>query len=114
MHTFEIKAMTAAIAAKLGLSDLDRFAIQEVITACWADKIAIVWNDIDVLDSRPNLTQAQAMDVLYTVLHDHDATRGVNWDTIENCAVTLFGKNGAAVVDDDAADDKEEEKDATP
>lgn len=47
------------------------------------DQIAITWCVEDVKSIAPDLTHKQCQDVLQCVLYKHDATVGVNWDTLE-------------------------------
>ena len=43
----------------------------------------IVWMPADVTSLRPDLSDQQAMEVLAVVESNHDATLGVNWDTLK-------------------------------
>jgi hypothetical protein len=54
------------------------------------DHIALVWSVEDVLSVAPELTAEQAREVLYHVKRNHDADRGVNWDTLRFAAELLF------------------------
>ena len=65
--------------------------IHRALQKYWADKAAIVWTIDDVMDTCTGLTRAEAMNVLETVVDDHDAALGVNWQTIESTAMTLYG-----------------------
>lgn len=56
-----------------------------------ATQIVIVWSVDDVLEMRKDLTNEQAMQVLRLVDKHHDASIGVNWETLECWASTLFG-----------------------
>lgn len=49
------------------------------------------WETIDVLEMRKDLTNEQAMQVIRLVDKHHDASIGVNWETLECWASTLFG-----------------------
>ena len=53
-------------------------------------QIAIIWSIEDVHSVRPDLTDEQAFDVLQAVERRHDATIGVNWDTLSHHAESLF------------------------
>lgn len=55
-----------------------------------AETITIIWHLQDVISIRPDLTLEQAAAVLQSVLENHDATIGVNWDVLERCAESLF------------------------
>ncbi len=54
-------------------------------------QIAIVWSTDDVLAVRPDLTPAQAWDVLLASQRNHDANFGVTWESLEAAAEALFG-----------------------
>lgn len=45
--------------------------------------VAYRWHANDVASVNPNLTEEECWNVLIYLLHDHDASIGVNWDTIE-------------------------------
>jgi len=67
----------------VGIMDL---AVKEVLRGYWQEKIALVWTTDDVKDMAQDLeipiTDEQAQEVLDSVLHHHDPTYGVRWDTI--------------------------------
>lgn len=52
--------------------------------------IAIIWSVDDVRTLRPDLSDAQAMDVLRRVESDHDAVHGICWDTLRDAADDMF------------------------
>lgn len=54
------------------------------------DTVSITWSVDDVLTECPRLTRQDARRVLLTVVADHDATIGVNWDVIRAAAQRLF------------------------
>jgi len=53
-------------------------------------QVAIIWSDEDVLELRPDLTQKQAMEVLYDVVEHHDAEWGIGWETLRVTAENMF------------------------
>lgn len=53
-------------------------------------EIAIIWHIEDVQSVRPDLTDEQASNILLHMKKNHDATLGINWDTIESTADFLF------------------------
>jgi hypothetical protein len=55
-------------------------------------EIAITWHIDDVKGIRSDLTDEQAMDVLYEVKRKHDAEWGVSWTTLRTVAEILFPK----------------------
>jgi hypothetical protein len=52
--------------------------------------VAITWAIEDVQEERPDLNDEQAMQVLKRCVDQHDATIGINWETIEYHADDLF------------------------
>ncbi len=56
-----------------------------------SQQIAIVWSIQDVKEVRPDLTDAQAWEVLQLVERSHDANFGVSWETLDAAAHSLFG-----------------------
>lgn len=54
-------------------------------------KISIVWHIEDVLSVKSTLTAQEASLVLKHLKEHHDASIGINWDTIEIVADNLFG-----------------------
>jgi hypothetical protein len=55
-------------------------------------QIAIVWNTDDVLEVRPDLSEEQAWEVLQLAEREHDATSGINWESLEAIADSLYGE----------------------
>lgn len=56
------------------------------------DWVAIWWGIEDVYEMRPDLDSNQAQKVLQVLEHDHDASIGANWETIEDIAQELYGE----------------------
>jgi hypothetical protein len=54
-------------------------------------EVAIRWHIEDVLQIRPDLSEAQAWQVLQWAEKTHDAGIGINWHTLESDTVALFG-----------------------
>jgi len=54
-------------------------------------QIALIWSVEDVQEARPDLSNAQAMELLEYVRDKHDAMLGVSWTTLECAAEELFG-----------------------
>lgn len=54
-------------------------------------QIAIIWRVADVLEIRPDLTFAQAWQVLQEIKRDHESGIGINWSTLDYVAEELFG-----------------------
>jgi hypothetical protein len=53
-------------------------------------QIAAIWSIEDVETVRPDLTNAQCMEVLLECDRRHDAEIGINWDVIRVHADNLF------------------------
>jgi len=53
-------------------------------------EIAIFWNIEDVQSIRPDLSDEKASTVLKHLKKNHDASVGVNWETIEVVADIVF------------------------
>jgi len=67
--------------------------LHEAVTQILGDKcIRIEWRASDVQAERPDLTEAQCMEVLNSVKNKHDANHGVTWDIIRGHADMLFGQ----------------------
>lgn len=63
------------------------------------NEIAIVWSVDDVRHVRGDLSHDQAWEVLQHVRNRHDATVGVNWETLTDAAEALFGPANKIRVD---------------
>ena len=55
-------------------------------------QIAIIWSVEDVMQECDWLTKEQALDVLHSIDHNHDATIGINWDVIYYNAEWMYPK----------------------
>lgn len=53
-------------------------------------EISIIWHIEDIQSVRPDLTDEQASTVLQRLKKNHDASIGINWETIEVVADILF------------------------
>jgi hypothetical protein len=53
-------------------------------------EIAITWHIEDIQSILPDLTDEQASVVLQRLKKNHDASIGINWETIEAMAEILF------------------------
>ena len=94
MYNTNIEEMTTAI-----LSSFDKEAccnvlplnakeiIQKALEQYWSDKVAIIWSIDDVFSKADEmeikLTDEEAEDILNELLDDHDCSRGITWDNIE-------------------------------
>ncbi len=59
-----------------------------------ADTIEISWHIDDVKELRPDLSDAQAREVLERARDQHDASIGINWDVLGFHALFLFPVEG--------------------
>lgn len=64
--------------------------LREISQDSITEEIAISWHIEDVQSIRSDLTDQQASDVLVHLKKNHDATVGINWDTLEIVADILF------------------------
>ena len=55
-----------------------------------SDTIEIIWDVEDVMQECPWLTRDQALEVLYDLKVNHDATIGINWDVIRDTASVFY------------------------
>ena len=53
-------------------------------------RISVTWNIDDVKSVVEGCTDAQAVEVLDSVLSNHDANYGINWDTLSSTYYDLF------------------------
>jgi hypothetical protein len=60
--------------------------------------IAIVWRIADVREVRPDLSAAQARQVLQAIQQDHASGMGICWNTLNAVADELFGEPMSANV----------------
>jgi len=62
-----------------------------------ADTIEISWHIDDVKELRPDLSDAQAREVLKRAKDQHDASIGINWEVLAFHADHLFPVEGQAM-----------------
>lgn len=88
MHNHHITDMVNALvdAGVIRKDDVD--TATATLKSVWKDKIAIVWTTEDVIDyaamgqNPKTVTEEQAREILASMLHHHDCTIGITWDTI--------------------------------
>lgn len=92
-HTVSIWAVEAALKAAYQAGRKSTKSDDIDIDAILAKRkqIAILWDAVDVKEMCPDLTDEQAWEVLKHTRHQHDATLGICWETLEFTAQTLFG-----------------------
>lgn len=64
--------------------------IHEILQDNITEEITIVWHIEDVQSIRSDLTDKQASKVLIYAQKNHDATVGINWDSLEVIADDLY------------------------
>lgn len=52
--------------------------------------IQIKWHISDILSRRPDLTDEECVEVLRSLKNNHDATIGINWETIDQTIDLLY------------------------
>ena len=80
------------------MEDISNTDIHRILAA--RNQIAIIWCIEDVQSVRPDLSEEQAWSVLQFAEKKHDANWGINWQTLECAANTLFGWPPEAAEDD--------------
>lgn len=77
------KALNAAFASRRIEWDVSSLAEEQ-------RQIAIIWNIEDVQQVRPDLDEDRAWAVLQLAASQHDASLGIQWDTLEAAAESLY------------------------
>ena len=75
-------AQCSALAASIAPQTLENFTTQQ--------SIDLGWDIADVQRQRPDLTDAQALEVLKHCQQHHDCEYGMSWTTIEMAAADLY------------------------
>jgi uncharacterized protein (DUF4213/DUF364 family) len=92
-HTVSVWAVEAALNAAFDAgrksTESDEIDVHDLLAR--RKQIAVIWDVEDVQEVRPDLTDEQAWEVLKQTRHQHDATLGINWETLEFTAQMLFG-----------------------
>jgi hypothetical protein len=84
MYDCELKGMAEFLVKEGLVKQQDVGKAHEALGRFWAGKIAITWNVEDVQSVDEDLTDEEAEEVLDWLLHNHDASIGVNWGSIES------------------------------
>ena len=88
MHNHHITDMVNALVKQGLVPGTSLKDVEEALKSVWEDKIAIVWSTEDVIDyaamgqNPKTVTEEQARKILASMLHHHDCTIGITWDTI--------------------------------
>ena len=95
MHDYMIKQMVDIVVEYLNCNDSDEARVQEALADYWKDKMAHVWDIGDMHSAAAGvhyvLSDKEAKEALDSVLNDVDCEYGINWHTLEACAVD-FGR----------------------
>ena len=79
MHDHHIEAMVRRLKPVLK----DKLRAKTILQHYWKSRIALVWDVADVHRAGNELavalTNAEAMQVLQTLLHQHNAQHGIKW-----------------------------------
>ena len=89
MYDHEIKEMREVL-VKAGVLKPKEKKFIAIMQEYWSDKTAIVWNTDDVHfavnQNHEVVSEEVARNALQSVLHKHDASIGVSWDTLAEWA----------------------------
>lgn len=88
MYSHQIEDQVKALKEAGVIKDTEAgVKVLNVLNEYWKDKIAVTWATEDVIcraeEMGKTITEEQAIEVLQTILHKHDATQGINWYTID-------------------------------
>ncbi len=111
MHAHHIDEMTDAIAKALGLKKHGRDKVRRELGIYWYEQATIVWSVDDVLTVCRGLNKEEAIHVLQQVCTDHDADRGVCWESFTSCAVELYGARACPPIPHDEDDEEDPPED---
>jgi len=94
MHSYQIDETLKTLRPVLK----SRKKAQKLLEKRWRDQIAIVWTKVDIhrLANERNtvLTNAEAREILRELVDKHDASCGINWETLcMAMKVKLVSKN---------------------
>lgn len=92
-HTVSVWSVAAALDAAVdaGKRSVDIQSLDVHAILAERRQIALIWGVEDLQEVRPDLSDEQAWQVLQNADRRHDATMGINWDTLECHAEMLFG-----------------------
>lgn len=85
MYSHHIKGMTELICE---IKRKTPKTVEAALESYWQNRIAITWSTEDVIscaeeNNNAEITEEEARDILESVCHSHDASIGINWDTIK-------------------------------
>jgi len=87
MYTHCITEMVDALVKSKVIPAEKKTAAEKAIQSCWITKVAVSWDLQDIKDRAKEmgvkLKHVEAADILFRLLHKHDASVGINWDVIE-------------------------------
>lgn len=89
MHHHNVQGMASSL-VEAGLVK-DQKQAELVLSAYWADKVAIIWciddvhgiqKDCDKETGKSSLTDEQAQEILLSAFDEHDCNNGITWDSL--------------------------------
>ena len=95
MYSHHIQEMEKAVSRELGIKDeIQKLKMRVALKRYWCDKLAISWTAHDVIArakaiGKGRISKDLAIRILDEVQHQHDASIGVNWTTIDNAIIDL-------------------------
>lgn len=84
MYDFHIRSMTELICK---IKRKTPKAVEAALQSYWKNRIAITWSTDDVITCGKDqyneiITEEEAENILNSLLDHHDASLGINWDTL--------------------------------
>lgn len=89
MYHHYVQEMAASL-EEAGLVQ-DAQAAENVLSQCWANKVAVVWTtedvhsiqkDFDPETEKSSLSDEQAQEILLLVFDNHDCNNGISWESL--------------------------------
>jgi hypothetical protein len=88
MYSYTIKEQIKALVDSGVIPRTKQDKAVGVLNKYWNNKIAVVWDSSDVIefskDSNIELTEENAISILYSILDNHDAEYGITWSLIQS------------------------------
>lgn len=88
MYSHHLKDMIDLLVMKKIIQPDQSSEALAVLNAYWEDRIAITWSTGDILGQAKKLgiriTRKRAREILHRMLHHHDASQGISWNTINS------------------------------
>jgi len=88
MYSYTIKEQIKALVDSGVIPRTKQDKAVGVLNKYWNNKIAVVWDSSDVIefskDSNIELTEENAISILYSIFDNHDAEYGITWSLIQS------------------------------